>query len=102
MKNFLRPLALVILIAGAAFAGPNDSNWVQMLRKGDTALSDWTPKIQGYALGQNPYHSFSYAEAGDGSPRLIVTDTVTYSSSYGYGHLFYKTPFSDYLIRAQF
>ena len=89
-------------MTGVAFAGPNDSNWVQLLRKGDTALSDWIPKIQGYAAGQNPNRSFTYAEASDGSPRLIITDTVTWSSSYGYGHLFYKTPFSDYIIRAQY
>jgi hypothetical protein len=95
----------VLMLASAStalFAGPNDSNWVQMLRKGDTNLSDWTPKIQGHAAGENPYNSFSYAETSDGQPRLIVTDTVTLSGSYGYGHLFYKTPYSDYLARVQY
>ncbi|MBW8887902.1 MAG: DUF1080 domain-containing protein [Fibrobacteres bacterium] len=87
----------------AVFAGPNDSNWVQMLRKGDTKLSDWTAKIQGRAVGENPYNSFSYAETSDGQPRLLVTDTVTYNSgSYGYGHLFYKTLYSDYIARVQY
>jgi hypothetical protein len=94
-----------IMLAAATtsvFAGPNDSNWVQMLRKGDTNLSDWIPKIQGHAVGENPYNSFAYGETSDGQPRLIVTDTVNLSSSYGYGHLFYKTPFSHYLLRAQY
>jgi len=84
------------------YAGPNDSNWVQMLRKGDTNLSDWTPKIQGRAVGENPYNTFSYAETSDGQPRLIITDTVTLSGSYGFGHLFYKTPYSDYIARVQY
>lgn len=92
-----------IAAASAAWAGPNDSNWVQLLRKGDTKLADWTPKIQGRALGDNPYNSFAYAETQDGEPRLLVTDTVTYNAStYGYGHLFYKTPYSHYLLRAQY
>ena len=87
----------------AVFAGPNDSNWVQMLRKGDTKLDDWTAKIQGHVAGENPNNSFSYAETSDGQPRLLVTDTVTYNSgSYGYGHLFYKTQYSDYLLRSQY
>lgn len=95
--------ALILAAATTAvFAGPNDSNWVQMLRKGDTNLSDWTPKIQGHAAGENPYNSFSYAETSDGQPRLIITDTVTLSSSYGFGHLFYKTPYSDYIARVQY
>ena len=102
MKRFIPGLSIVCAMTALTFAGPNDSNWVQMLRKGDTALADWIPKIQGYAAGQNPNRSFTYAEAGDGSPRLEVTDTVTWSNNYGYGHLFYKTPFADYILRAQF
>ncbi len=98
--------AFVCILASACtalYAGPNDSNWVQMLRKGDSTLSDWIPKIQGQAAGQNPYHSFSYAETPDGQPRLIVTDTVNYNAStYGYGHLFYKIPYSDYIVVAQY
>lgn len=103
MKKFFFSFSFVALTAAISFAGPNDSDWIQLLRKGDTALSDWRSKVQGFDLGQNPNRSFTYAEASDGSPRLIVTDTVTYNATtYGYGHLFYKTPFSDYIVRAQF
>lgn len=103
MKRFLIGFSALAIMATASFAGPNDSDWIQLLRTGDTTLSDWIPKVQGFDAGQNPYNSFSYAKASDGSPRLIITDTVTYNSAnYGYGHLFYKKPFSNYIIRAQF
>ncbi len=101
MKVIYGALTLAAALT-TVFAGPNDSNWIQMLRKGDTKLSDWTPKIQGHAAGENPYNSFSYGETSDGQPRLIVTDTVSNTSSYGYGHLFYKTAYSDYIVRAKY
>ena len=102
MGKMIFAISLLALTVGQVFSAPNDSNWVQLLRQGDTSLSDWIVKIQGQTLGANPYRTFSYAQANDGSPRLIVTDTVNYANNYGFGHLFYKTPFSDYLLRAQF
>lgn len=103
MKRMILGVLSVVALFSMAAAGPNDSDWVQLLRPNDSTLSDWIIKIQGQQLGANPNKSFTYAKAGDGSPRLLVTDTVTYNSSnYGYGHIFYKTPFSDYILRAQF
>ncbi len=103
----LKPMVFCMLIFTATttvFSGPNDSNWIQLFRPGDTTLSDWIPKIEGQNLGVNLYNTFRYAVSNDSShtPMLEVIDTTPLSSIYGYGHLFYKTPFSDYLLRAQF
>jgi len=96
-KAGLFGLALTVGLVSRASCGPNDSNWVQLFRAGDTALSDWTPKIQGQSLGVNLHNTFRYAVSNDAAhtPMLEVIDTTAISSSYGYGHLFYKQPFSD-------
>jgi len=102
MKKIIIGFALIFSTI-RSFSGPNDSNWVQLLRAGDTALSDWNIKIQNQPLGVNAKGSFKYAVSKDThEPRLEVIDTMGFGGDYGFGHIFYKTPYSNYLLRAKF
>lgn len=91
----------IVLIAAlaAAFAplpaGSAKPRWVSIF-DGKT-LDGWTPKITGYAAGEDPKHIFK------------VKDGVIRASHDGYdrfegnfGHLFWKTPVSHFRIRFEY
>lgn len=60
-------------------------------------LDGWTPKITGYALGEN-YNNTFQVENG-----AIKMDYSRYQKFEGqFGHLFYKEKFSNYKIRVEY
>jgi len=87
-------LGLLLLSAGPSVAQSVD-DWTPLFNGRD--LEGWTPKIRGFEAGEDPLDTF------------IVTDgllTVDYSSYVNFedrfGHLFYETPFSDYVLRVEY
>jgi hypothetical protein len=58
-------------------------------------LGAWTPKIKGYPAGENFADTF---RVKDGLLR------VRYDGAFKnrFGHLFYKTPFTNYLLRVEY
>jgi hypothetical protein len=76
---------------GSADAG----EWIPLFNGKD--LKDWTPKFAGHPAGENLNTIF---RVEDGLLKVSYADTKKFDGSFG--HLFYKTPYSHYRIRAEF
>jgi len=61
------------------------------------SLDGWTPKIKGYALGEDPLHTF---RVENGVIRASYEKYGTFESRFG--HLFYRKPFSHYVLRVEY
>lgn len=80
--------------AGATIkADPKD--WIQLFNGKD--LSDWTPKFTKYDLGENFNNTFRV----EGGLFKVRYDKWTKFNS-EFGHIFYKTPYSYYLLVAEY
>jgi hypothetical protein len=81
-----------MLAAAPAVCG---SGWVQLFNGKD--LTGWTPKIRGYALGDNYKNTFRVEN------RLLRVVYDGYDK-WGdrFGHIFYKQPFSHYIIAVEY
>jgi hypothetical protein len=87
--------AYFAVTAGASDA-VQDGEWIPLFNGKD--LTGWTPKISGYAAGDNYADTFRVV---DGVLR------VSYDGYEGpfndrFGHLFYDEPFSNYVLRAEY
>lgn len=98
---------LVALIAGAVLSTSTQTcfaqnetkeesgDWVALFNGKD--LSGWTPKIRGYALGENFGDTFR-VEDGLLKVRYDAYDKFDQR----FGHLFYEKEFSHYLLRVEY
>src|SRR5262245_58865515 len=70
--------------------------WLQLFNGKD--LDGWTPKIRGHELGDN------YADTFRVEDGVIKVRYNKYQGPFRgrYGHLFYKEPFSHYIIRVEY
>lgn len=91
MKN----LSLTLLIPCMILGGARAENWIPLFNGKD--LKDWTPKFSGLPAGENPNRVF---RVEDGLLKVSYADTEKFEGRFG--HLFYKTPYSHYRIRAEF
>jgi hypothetical protein len=74
---------------------PAKDGWVSLFNGKD--LDGWKPKIKGYDLGENYGDTFR-VENG-----ILKVSYDKYSKFDGkFGHLFYKSPFSNYLLRIEY
>ncbi|MBJ2174973.1 DUF1080 domain-containing protein [Aureibaculum sp. A20] len=71
-------------------------NWISLFNGKD--LEGWTPKIRGYALGENIHNTFRVED------EVIKVSYDEYEDGFKetFGHLFYKTPFSNYRLRMEY
>lgn len=93
------PFAPLLLLAAATAAqapDPAPGTW-QPLFDG-RSLEGWTPKITGYALGEDPLGTFTVQ---DGAIRVGYEN---YGGAYRgrFGHLAWRVPFSAYRLRLQY
>lgn len=84
------------LIALTLFTTPHEAKWKTLFNGKD--LSGWTAKVKGYALGENFGDTFRVADG---------TIQVRYDKYGGkfedrFGHLFYKTPYSNYILQVEY
>src|SRR6185295_2392793 len=91
------PLLLLLAAPSAPAAASTPSEvdkkeWIQLFD--GKSLDGWTPKIAGYEIGVN------YADTFRVENGVIKVSYDKYDGSFGnrFGHLFYKTPFSHYVI----
>ncbi len=71
-------------------------NWISLFNGKD--LDGWTPKIKGYDLGDNLHNTFRVEDG------VIKVSYDGYDDQFNdrFGHLFYKTPFSNYKLKMQY
>ncbi len=82
--------------AGAARANdPNQREWVQLFNGKD--LTGWTPKFTKYDLGENPFNT---VRVEDGVLKIRYDGWTKFNGEFG--HIFYKDPFSYYIIAAEY
>ncbi len=88
--------AAALTIPGANAAGPSGEEQWQPLFNGKD-LTGWTPKIKGYDLGENFANTF---RVQDGVLRVAYDGYQNFDNKFG--HLFYRTPFSNYVLRIEY
>jgi hypothetical protein len=100
MTRLIRSLVCVSLLSLGAAVGHSQGQagadgWQQLFNGKN--LEGWTPKITGYPLGENFGETFRVA---DGVLRVAYDKYDNFGGRFG--HLFYKTPFSHYLLRVEY
>jgi len=71
------------------------SDWIQLFNRRD--LADWTIKFAKHELGENLHHTF---RVEDGLLKVRYDEWPSFNGEFG--HIFYKDPFSYYLIAAEY
>ena len=94
--RYLISILCVVLSSNSAFA-QNDSEqeWIQLFNGND--LDDWTPKFTGQELGVNYLDTF---RVEDGIFKVSYENWDDFNGEFG--HIFYKEPFSHYLLRIEY
>jgi len=71
-------------------------NWVSLFNGKD--LEGWTPKIRGYDYGDNIHNTFRVEDG------VIKVSYDGYEDEFKdrFGHLYYKTPYSNYKLKIQY
>jgi hypothetical protein len=76
-------------------AAVQPGKWIQMFNGKD--LTDWTPKIRGYAAGENFGDTFRVVDG------LLTVSYDKYDAfDRRFGHLFFNKPFSNYRLRVEY
>jgi hypothetical protein len=79
----------------AAQRNPDQKEWIQLFNGRD--LSDWIIKFTHYDLGVNLHDTF---RVEDGLLKVRYDKWTTFTDEFG--HIFYKDPFSYYLLAAEY
>ena len=73
----------------------DEPEWIQLFD--GRSLDGWTPKITGYEVGDNVADTF---RVENGLLKVSYSGYETFDGRFG--HLFYRTPFSHYLLRVEY
>jgi len=88
-------LCAFVVISLAIDARGQEKRWIALFNGKD--LDGWTPKIKGYAAGENYGDTF---RVEDGVLKVSYDKYTKFDAKFG--HLFYKTPFSNYRLRIEY
>jgi hypothetical protein len=101
-RRSLRFLAVVVALVAAPILvlttqrnDPTAREWIQLFNGRD--LNDWTAKFTRHDLGENVRNTF---RVEDGLLKVRYDQWPAFEGEFG--HLFYKDPFSYYLIAAEY
>ena len=89
-------LTFVLAIKMGNAAEPTDKEQWQPLFNGKD-LTGWTPKFKGHKLGENFASTF---RVENGVLRVVYEGYTNFNSTFG--HLFYQTPYSNYVLRLEY
>ncbi|MBM3754817.1 MAG: DUF1080 domain-containing protein [Acidobacteria bacterium] len=85
----------ILLLAALSLSAQTKKDWIPLFNGKN--LKDWTPKITGYPLGDNFANTFRV------SNKLLQVRYDGYDEfASKFGHLFYKNPYSYYVIAAEY
>ena len=87
---------LFTVILSLAFCATAEEGWVSLFNGKN--LDGWIPKIKGYPAGENFANTFRVEDG------LLKVRYEGYEGAFKnrFGHLFYKAPFSHYLLRVEY
>ena len=88
-------LILALIGTGRAAETAADGQWIQLFNGKN--LDGWTPKIAGYEAGENFGNTF---RVEDGVLKVAYDQYDRFGGRFG--HLFYREPFSHYLLRVEY
>ena len=95
ISKHVAAFASLLFLSLSLHATVEKGKWIQLFNGKD--LSDWTVKIRGHDAGINHNDTFSVK---DGVIRVSYDKYETFNETFG--HLFYKMPFSHYLLRVEY
>lgn len=99
-ESYAEPLFMQHVVTGIEWASKapqkSESGWISLFNGKN--LDGWTPKIKGYPLGVNYANTF---RVENGAIKVAYDG---YEGPYNdrFGHLFYKSPFSHYILRMEY
>jgi hypothetical protein len=76
-------------------SGPDAREWLQLFNGRD--LTGWTPKFSKHPLGENIHNTF---RVEDGLLKVRYDGWTKFDGEFG--HMFYREPFSHYVIAAEY
>lgn len=92
-------IALLLPLTGCAnkpINNPDIEEWVDLFNGKD--LSNWSPKVRGFPLGENPFNTFSVE---DGIMKMRYDNYEQFDGRFG--HIFYNGgPYSHYRIQVEY
>src|SRR5690554_2113803 len=93
----LLALATTILVSSSMLIkhSEDDVNWISLFNGKD--LNDWTVKISKHEVGDNFANTF---RVENGVMKVSYDGYKTFDNQFG--HIFYKKPFSAYLLRIEY
>lgn len=89
-------IALACATAAPKPDAPAKADWLPLFNGKD--LTGWTPKIKGYDLGVNFANTFRV----ENGALCVRYDGYQKKFENKFGHLFYKSPFSNYVLRVEY
>jgi hypothetical protein len=95
VRTLLSALLAVACLLPAAMSASAEEGWTPIFNGKD--LEGWTPKIRGHELGENPGNTY---RVEDGILRVAYDQYTQFEGKFG--HLFYKHPFTNYIVRAEY
>lgn len=95
MKTRLLAMALMSAALGLGQGNVDRKEWIQLFNGKN--LDGWTPKITGYAVGENALNTF---RVENGVLKVNYSEYEEFGNRFG--HLFYKEPYSYYVIAAEY
>lgn len=92
----LRFSALLALTFALVLGARADDGWISLFNGKD--LDGWIPKIKGHPLGENFANTFRVEDG------LLKVRYDGYDGAFKnrFGHLFYKAPFTNYILRIEY
>ena len=88
-------LCLMPLLVGSAQTKADQKEWIQLFNGKD--LKDWIIKFRHHELGENVHDTF---RVEDGLLKVRYDKWPTFDDQFG--HIFYREPFSYYLLAAEY
>lgn len=92
-----KPLGIAAVLLAMVCGACAEEGWIPLFNGKD--LDGWTPKIRGRPLGENYAHTF---RVEDGLLKVRYDEYPGTLFKEQFGHLFFKTPFSNYLLRVEY
>lgn len=86
---------VILALAACAVRAAESDGWLPLFNGKD--LAGWTPKIKGHDLGDNYANTF---QVKDGAISVSYEGYSEFGNKFG--HLFYREPFSNYVLRVEY